>query len=144
MLSQFSYPIICTDKYVQTVNFYEDYFDFSPEFEMKDFVILKRNDYEDSYIAIISSDNETLPKKYRKTVTGMILNYPVKDVRASYQQMYWEGLNIVSEPSEAPCLRKHYFVEDPNGILIDIAMDVKTKKFAAVDSINELCTENVA
>lgn len=144
MLSQFSYPIICTDKYVQTVNFYEDHFDFAPEFELKDFVILKRKDYEDCYIAIISSDNQILPEKYMKTVSGMILNYPTKDVRATYQQMYWEGLNIISEPVETPCLRKHFFVEDPNGILIDVATDIKTNANGIIDEIRELCSESVA
>lgn len=144
MLSQFSYPIICTDKYVQTVNFYEDHFDFAPEFELKDFVILKRKDYDDCYIAIISSDNETIPKQYRKAVSGMILNYPVRDVRASYQQLYWEGLNIVSEPADAPCLRKHFFVEDPNGILIDIAEDIKSTNLGIIDEIKELCSESAA
>jgi len=144
MLSQFSYPIICTDKYVQTVNFYEDHFDFAPEFELKDFVILRRKDYEECYIAIISSDNQILPKKYRKPVSGMILNYPTKDVRATYQQMYWEGLNIVSEPAEAPCLRKHFFVEDPNGILIDVATDIKAPPNGIIDEIRELCSESVA
>ena len=78
------------------------------------------------------------------TVSGMILNYPTKDVRATYQQMYWEGLNIISEPVEAPCLRKHFFVEDPNGILIDVATDIKTNANRTIDEIRELCSESVA
>ena len=124
MLSHFSYPIVCTEKFVQTVAFYEDYFGYSPAFEMEGFVILKREDWDEMYLAVIDSTHEAIPEQYQRAVSGMILNMPVKDVGAAYQELYWEGLNIVSEPEAVLCGRKHFFVEDPNGILIDIAENV--------------------
>lgn len=43
---------------------------------------------------------------------------------ASHQEAYWEGLEVVCEPRDALCGRKHFFIEDPNGILVDVAENV--------------------
>lgn len=140
MLAQFYYPIICTDHYVKTVNFYEDHFDFAPDFELSGFIIMKHRTEEHMYLAIIDKNHNAIPKQYKKPVSGMILNYPVKDVRAAYQQYYWEGLNIISEPESASCARRHFFIEDPNGILIDIAEHAPNgKKGNVKDQITALC-----
>ena len=144
MLSQFSYPIICSEKYIKTVNFYEDHFEFVPEFEEANFVILKRKDRDDIYLAIIDTNHKGIPDRYRKSVSGMILNYPVKDTRAAYQQYYWEGLNIVSEPEVSSCARKHFFVEDPNGILIDIAEDVEIEKTNILETLSNIRQQRVS
>lgn len=133
MFSQIFYPIICTENYVKTVNFYEDHFEFIPEFELSGFTILNHKHNENMYLAIMDRTHDAIPEQYKKTVSGMILNYPVKDVNAAYQQYYWEGLNIVSEPAVAPCARKHFFIEDPNGILIDIAQHVEMKNITCLD-----------
>lgn len=120
MLSEFSYPIICTHKFVETVNFYEDYLNYSPEMEMVNYVILKRNDWDNCYLAIIDTAHPGIPDQYRKQVSGMLLNYPVNNVDQTYEDLYWEGLNIVSELTTTPCFKKRFFIEDPNGILIAV------------------------
>jgi catechol 2,3-dioxygenase-like lactoylglutathione lyase family enzyme len=125
MLSEFSYPIICTKKFKQTVNFYEDYFNYAPELEMPCFVVLKRQDWDNCYLAVIDANHHAIPEPYRRPVSGMLLNYPVKDVEKAYDRFYLEGLNVVSEPITSLCSKKHFFIEDPNGILIDIGENVK-------------------
>lgn len=125
MFSQFYYPIICAKNYAKTVNFYEDHFDFRPEFEKPGFTVMRHIENETMFLAIIDTQHEAIPDQYKKPISGMILNYPVKDIRASYQQYYWEGLNIVTEPELASCEKEHFFVEDPNGILIDVCEPVE-------------------
>jgi len=140
MLSQFSYPIICTDRFERTAAFYEDYFDFYPAFEMEGLSVFKRNEWKDMYVAFIDYHHEAIPEHFRTPVKGMILNYPVKDVQAAYQDCYFEGLNIVSEPSLAICGRNHFFVEDPNGILIDIAEDIDLEAvLGSAEKVKDLC-----
>lgn len=124
MLTEFSYPIVCSDKFQKSVAFYEDYFGFVPALELDGFVILKREGREDSYLAIMDSMHGALPEQYRRPIQGMILNYPVTDVMSFYDHAYYEGLNLKSEPQDVICGRKHFFVEDPNGILIDVAENV--------------------
>jgi catechol 2,3-dioxygenase-like lactoylglutathione lyase family enzyme len=139
MLSQFSYPMICTDNFEQTVAFYEDYFEFMPSLEMEGFVILSRETWQDMYLAVIDCNHTTIPEKFRKPVSGMILNFPTEDVKATYEKLYDEGLDIVSEPEDAKCGRKHFFVEDPNGILIDVAEEVDMEKLMSPEELKDLC-----
>jgi|GEM_PF-397233 len=139
MLSNFSYPIICTDDYVQTVNFYEDHFDFTPEFELPQFSILKRQGCNNSFIAIVDKNHSSIPGPYRAQTKGMILHLPVSSVDSAYQQFYWEGLNIVSEPAVAPNIGvKHFYVEDPNGTLLCVAEAIDYGNLDAFSIIDEL------
>lgn len=139
MLSQFSYPIVSTDKFVETVAFYEDHFGYVSAFEMDGFVILQRQDWDDMYLAVIESAHTALPEQYRRPVKGMILNMPVHDVAGAHQEAYWEGLDIVSEPAPALCGRKHFFLEDPNGVLVDVAENVDIKTLMSQDDFEALC-----
>lgn len=137
MFSEFSYPIICTKNFVKTVNFYEDYFDFEIAMEMDTFTILKRKSMKDTYLAIIDSAHETIPVQYRQPTKNMILSFPVPDVEAMYKAIYLEGLDIVSEPHDAICGRKHFFVEDPNGILVDVAQNIPLESLMKKEEMEE-------
>ena len=139
MLSQFSYPIIYTDAFKKSVAFYEDYFEFTPELELNGFVILKRADRDEVYLGLIDVRHEALPACYRQPVQGLMLNYPVENVLKFYDYAYHEGLNLVSDPEDAPCGRKHFFIADPNGVLIDVAENIeveslKDTSFVAVNA----------
>ncbi len=138
MLSQFSYPIISTDKFVQTVAFYEDHFGYASAFEMDGFVILQRENWPEMYLAVIDSTHKAIPAQYQRPVKGMILNMPVCDVDNAYQEAYWEGLDIVTEPKPALCGRKHFFLEDPNGTLLDVAENIDVQTIVNKDE-KEFC-----
>ncbi len=139
MLTQFSYPIICTDKVGETASYYEDHFDFVPAFEiMHGFVILQREGWDNAYLAILSVDSDEIPEEYRKPTSGMILNYPVENVEKTYDDLYLEGLDIVTETKISICGRKHFFVKDPNGILIDVAANVPLEQAMAEDELDML------
>ncbi len=137
MFSQYSYPIICAKNLAQSVNFYEDFFDFVVALEMPGYVVMKREGFRDSHLAIIDKDHEQIPQAYRRPVQGMILSMPVTDARASYMAAYWEGLDLVSEPSESCCGRLHFMIEDPNGILIDVSQNVQMHGFIKQDGSEE-------
>lgn len=139
MLSNFSYPIICTDDYVQTVNFYEDHFDFRPEFELPQFSIIKRQGDDNSFIAIVDKNHDCIPEQYQAKTKGMILHLPVGNADMAYQQLYWEGVSIIREPSIVPDIgAKHFYVEDPNGILIFIAEAVDYGSLDSFSIMDEL------
>jgi uncharacterized glyoxalase superfamily protein PhnB len=137
MFSQHSYPIICANDLSQTVNFYEDFFDFVVALEIPGYAVMKREGFKDAHIAIIDKDHKEIPEAYRRPVQGMILSMPVPDVRASYMAAYWEGLDIVSEPVETCWGRLHFMVEDPNGILIDVSQNVPAQGFVKQDGSEE-------
>lgn len=114
------YPIVMTDNLKESINFYEDYFGFIAETEMECFAVLRHKGNEEMRVGLITRDHHSLPKHTQKTVQGLILNFPVDSVNDSYRELYLEGLDIEGEPSLAPCGRRHFFVQDPNGVLIDV------------------------
>ena len=120
MFSRSPYPIICAENFAQTVNFYEDHFDFKVTCEMDGFVLMKSSQAAELYVAVIDKNHGHIPERYRKTVQGMILSFPVENLQTSYDHAYWEGLTIISEPETSECGHRHFMVEDPNGILIDV------------------------
>ncbi len=137
MFSQFSYPIICAENFAQTVNFYEDHFNYVSVLEVKGFAILKREGYKDMHLSIIDKNHEQIPEAYRKRAQGMILSMPVNDVDKAYEELYWEGLEMLGEPAEAVCGRMHFMVEDPNGILIDVTKNIPIPAFVKADGTLE-------
>ena len=116
------YPIIKTDKLIESINFYEDYFGFVPELEMECFAVMTHSE-NGARIGFITHDYHALPEHQKSAAQGLILNFPVKNVNESYKDMYLEGLDLHAQPALAPCGRRHFFVEDPNGILIDVMED---------------------
>ena len=76
------------------------------------------------FLGFTKKTNTVIPEQHRKTPQGVMINYPVKDVQKMYDHLYQEGLTLLNEPENAPCGRKHFMVEDPNGILIDVAEDL--------------------
>lgn len=125
MFSEYSYPIICTDNFVGTINFYEDHFNYLPVYEGEGFAVLRRNDRPSVYLAVLKASHAMIPETFRRPVSGMILSYPVNDVDKAYEEFYWEGLTIVSEPANSVCGRRHFFIEDPNGMLVDVAENIQ-------------------
>ena len=122
-MSRHYYPIILTDNFRDTVNYYEDYFDCVPELEMDCFAVLKHNSDNGIRIGVMKADHKAVPEQYRRNVQGLILNFPVEDVIKAYDHFYFEGLDIEGEPGLAPCGRRHFMIRDPNGVLIDVMED---------------------
>ena len=139
MLSEFSYPIICTEKFVQTVAFYEDHFGYVSAFELDGFVILQREDWPNMYLAVIDSNHSALPEEYRQPSKGMILNMPIRNAAETFDDVYYDGLDILSPPRDAMCGRKHFFVSDPNGILLDLAENVDLDVLNAAGQTTSRC-----
>ena len=144
MLSQFSYPIISSEKFSETVAFYEDHFGFTPKLEMDGFVVLEREDMADVYLGIINCKHKALPEAHRKPVTGLMLSYPVDNVIKFYDYAYHEGLTLLSEPNDALCGRKHFYVEDPNGVLVDVAENIDLNKIVSIEDCAALFVVNQA
>lgn len=137
------HTVICTDKLVKTVNFYEDFFDFVPVFETDDHVIMQRGSDKKSQIAVIDVNHEALPEGYRKVTTGLMLNIPVEDIQKSFEHFYYEGLDLASEVAEAKCGQTYFMIEDPNNNLITIFEKKQTERVALIDHERPLDTVGV-
>lgn len=125
MSSLLSCPIICTDKFAQTVDFYEDYMGFSLAVETDGYALMKRDGREGAWLSVIDKSCQCKQDKCKTdTAKGVVLRYPVSNVKQVYEKFYWDGLTLLNEPNGQETGPVHFMVEDPNGILIDVSQDV--------------------
>ncbi len=134
------HTVICTDRLVKTVNFYEDFFEFVPVFETEDHVLMQRGDDVKSQIAIIDVNHASLPDGFRNVTSGLMLSFPVDDVKKSYEHFYYEGVDMASAPATASCGQEYFMMKDPNNNLITLIENERTECVAFIDNERPLET----
>lgn len=122
-------PEIYTEKFEESVRFYRECLGFKPkqgdgEFQdMEGFAVLVHRDnpaYE-LYICVPNSpgvDKIFWPAFHGQ---GLIFQMIVDDVDAVYKTVKEHGGRIVLDMIEDPGNGRHFAVEDPNKIIIDVA-----------------------
>ncbi len=115
------YPIICTNKLKQTINFYEDHFGFRAYYEMEHYAYLKHEEHETMHIGIVDLRHPDLPPHYKTQVSGMMLSLFTENIEEVYDELYMEGVDLASEVKQETCGRKHFTVVDPNGVIISVS-----------------------
>ena len=118
MINSF-YPVIMSNKIVESKNFYMKYFNFELTFENDWYVSLKSEGNIE--LAIINSQHLTIPEKFRNVSQGTILNIEVDNANNEYKKLILtNNLSLISDIKDEEFGQRHFIIEDPNGILIDI------------------------
>jgi uncharacterized glyoxalase superfamily protein PhnB len=116
---------LISDKMVETVNFYEDFFNFAPVIEQERYVLMFKKDDPSLRIAVFDSAH---PCVYTVApAQGVILNLWSHDVKALYDELYMEGLEMYKEFGTDVHGNSHFVVIDPNGVLINVCEPVEIK-----------------
>lgn len=123
MSTLLSCPIICTDKFAQTVDFYEDHMGFTLAVETDGYALMKREGREGVWLSVIDRSCQCKQETCKDDRADIVLSYPVKDVGQVYEKFYWDGLTLGDEPDGTDAGDAHFTVEDPNGILINVSQD---------------------
>ncbi len=131
------YPIICTDKLKETINFYEDHFGFRPYYEIEYYAYLNHPEHEDMHIGIADLSHPDLPPNYKSTVSGMMLSFFTDDIQKMYDELYMEGVDLASEIKDEACGRRHFGVIDPNGIMISVSQTGVEAKGNLIEEIRQ-------
>ncbi|MEC6748176.1 VOC family protein [Marinilactibacillus sp. XAAS-LB27] len=114
------YPVLMTDKIAASRDFYTKYFNYSISFEADWYVSLVNSKTGDE-LALLDSEHETIPEKFRKPVQGLLLNIEVDDVDSIYQKLVVENhLPIHLSLRDEAFGQRHFMISDPNNILIDV------------------------
>ncbi|MEO4000407.1 VOC family protein [Mesorhizobium sp. CAU 1732] len=114
------YPVIMTDDVAGTAAFYVDNFRFKPVFEADWYVHLTSSEDRRVNLAILDGNHETVPEAGRGRVSGLILNFEVRDVDAEHDKAVAAGLPILHSLRDEAFGQRHFITADPNGVLIDI------------------------
>jgi catechol 2,3-dioxygenase-like lactoylglutathione lyase family enzyme len=113
------YPTLVSNKFVETINFYEDFFGFVPVNEQDGYALLQHSDNHSIKIAIFDVDHACVHDRI-KPVQGLIIALSVPNVEEAYQSLYMEGLDVYKDLSQDVHDRRHFVVYDPNGVLINV------------------------
>jgi catechol 2,3-dioxygenase-like lactoylglutathione lyase family enzyme len=128
------YPVICTDRVVDTHDFYTKHFGFETVFEADWYVSLRRDGNPVYELAILNAAHPSLPDGYQKHVSGLLLNFEVDDVDAEYERLVNQnGLEAVLPLRSEEFGQRHFIVADPSGVLVDVITEIpRTGEFAGM------------
>lgn len=112
---------IITDKLAETKKFYVETLGFGITFE-NDFYLLLHTPDRSSEISFLLPGHPSQQPFFHKPFQGqgMYLTIEVDEVDSLYQQIKDKGVEIKIELRDEPWGDRHFAIEDPNGIGIDL------------------------
>ncbi len=117
-----SFPIICTDSFAKTVAFYEDMFDFVPAYETESFVHLVHREFPNVALGIMDIMHSDMPERIKTgNAQGVILAFMTSRFEETYNELYYEGVEVLTKPHDVDQGYRSFLVADPyNKVVIDV------------------------
>lgn len=120
------YPIIATSDLAETQLFYT-LLGFETVHAGDDYLQLAWPGAPSIQIGFLRRGLSTMPLAFATEYRGgMFIGLEVADVDAAYAELKAKGIDICVEIRDASWGQRHFAVMDPNGVTINIAMDLPT------------------
>ena len=112
---------IVTEKLTETKKFYLEMLDFGVTFE-NEFYLLLHTPNQDAEISFLLPNHPSQKTLFQKPFAGqgMYLTIEVDDVDKVYNDLKNKGVEIKIDIRDEPWGDRHFAIQDPNGIGIDI------------------------
>lgn len=112
---------IVTDKLKETREFYTRVLGFGVTFE-NDFYLLIHTPDRQAEISFLQPEHPSQNPVFHPSFPGkgMYLTIEFDDVDAIYEEVRSKGVSIVAELKDEPWGDRHFVIEDPSGIKIDL------------------------
>lgn len=112
---------IVTSKFTETKDFYTKYLGFGIAFE-NDFYLLMHTPGHESEISFLLPDHPSQQALFHQPFTGqgMYFTIEVDNVDEIYKKLKARGVVMKIELRDEPWGDRHFAIQDPNGIGIDI------------------------
>ncbi len=114
------YPVIGTTDVAGTVGFYRRHFPLVPAFDSGWYVHLVWKDQPSVNLAVLDCTHPSVPEGFRRPAEGVLINLEVEDVDGAFERLRAEGAPIVLPLRDEPWGQRHFIVQDPNGLLLDV------------------------
>lgn len=114
------YPVLMTADVAGTRDFFAHHFGFLPLFDSDWYVHLQMHDDPVVNLALLQADHNTIPASGQKPAAGLLLNFEVEDVDAEYERLTGEGLVPLLPLRSEDFGQRHFILQGPEGVLIDI------------------------
>ncbi|WP_338894772.1 VOC family protein [Streptomyces sp. TG1A-60] len=127
------YPVICTPRIRESLEFYTALLGFETTFDNDWYVSLRRPEPPHYELALVDAAHETIPQAFRRPAQGVLLNFEVTDVDAEYARLVDDhGLNPELPLRSEDFGQRHFIVAAPDGVLIDVITPIApTAEYAA-------------
>lgn len=124
------YPVLMSSDVAAAAAFYRDALGFRITFESEWYVSLILGTNE---LAIVAQDHATIPAGRGALPRGVLLNLEVDDVGAAHERLInSRGLSSVLPLRDEDFGQRHFIVEAPDGVLLDVIQPIApTAEFAA-------------
>jgi uncharacterized glyoxalase superfamily protein PhnB len=112
---------IVTEKLAETKKFYLEVLNFGVTFE-NEFYLLLHTPNQDAEISFLLPNHPSQQPLFQEPFTGqgMYLTIEVDDVDSVYNVLKKKGVDIKIDIRDEPWGDRHFAIQDPNGIGIDI------------------------
>ena len=112
---------IFTNKLAESKAFYTNYLDFGVTFE-NEFYLLLHTPNRQAEISFTQANHPTQQSFFQTEYggTGMYFTIEVEEVDPLYEELKKKGIEIKIDIRDEPWGDRHFAIEDPNGIGIDI------------------------
>lgn len=124
------YPVLMVDDVAPAALFFREELGFDVSFEADWYVSLRAGDVE---LALLDRTHDTIPEGFREPVRGLLLNVEVEDAAAEHTRLVGErGLSERLNLRDEDFGQRHFIVEGPGGVLIDVIEPIEpSAEFAA-------------
>ncbi|MEJ8278500.1 VOC family protein [Pseudonocardia spirodelae] len=126
-----SYPVLATADVPAARAFWSGPMGFSVVFDSGWYVSLRHGRHE---LAVLDRDHPTIPAGYRgRAAGGLLVNLEVDDVDAEWERLVVRGgLTAVLPLRDEDFGQRHFIVEGPDGVLVDVITEIApSAEFAA-------------
>lgn len=117
------YPVLMVDDAVRIADCFRDVFGFETTFETDWYVSLRRSEFE---LAVVDRTHETIPRGFGTLARGVLLNLEVEDAAAWRERVVvTNGLVERLSLRDEEFGQRHFIVEIPGGILVDVIESIE-------------------
>ena len=114
------FPDICSDDPKASADFYRALLGFEIVFENAWYVQMQRPARPEVQIAFVRREHDSVPKAWQARPQGVLVTVELDDVDACHERAQQLGLAIVYPLVSEIWGQRHFMVEDPNGLLVDV------------------------
>lgn len=114
------YPVLLSADVTTAAAFYITHLGFRPLYQADWYVHLQSLDDPSVNLGLVAKDHATIPEAGRGRTGGMLLNFEVDDPDAHYTRLQAEGVPIALGLRDEEFGQRHFIVDAPDGVLIDV------------------------
>ena len=118
------YPVIGTKNIPSSKRFYSRHFDLDTVFDSDWYVSMKTRNEPAFELAFLDYTHPSVPGAFQTRTRGVLINIEVDDVDTVYDRLCKEGLEMILDIRSEEWGQRHFIVEDPNGLLVDVIQNI--------------------